>query len=95
MAAYVIVEVEITNPVRYEEYKKLTTPTIPAYGGKFVVRGGRVESLEGEWRPGRVVVLEFPTAERARQWWSSEAYRPAKELRQATARTKMILVEGV
>jgi uncharacterized protein (DUF1330 family) len=95
MAALVIVEIEITDPVRYEEYKKLAAPTVAEHGGKYVARGGEVETLEGAWRPGRVVVLEFPSAERARQWWGSEAYGPAKELRHACARTEMILVEGV
>ncbi len=95
MAAYVIVEIEITDPVRYEGYKKLAGETVLAYGGRFVVRGGRAETLEGTWNPRRVVVLEFPTSERAKEWWASETYRPAKELRQQTARTQMILVEGV
>ncbi len=95
MAALVIVEIEITDPARYEEYKTLAAPTVVAHGGKYVARGGMVETLEGSWRPGRLVVLEFPSAERARQWWGSEAYRQAKELRQACARTEMILVAGV
>jgi len=95
MAAYVIVQIEITDPVRYEEYKTLAGATVLAYGGRFVVRGGKAETLEGSWKPGRVVVLEFPTAERAKEWWASETYRPAKELRHQTARTEMILVEGV
>jgi uncharacterized protein (DUF1330 family) len=60
-----------------------------------LVRGGRVETIEGAWRPGRVVVLEFPTFERAKEWWESQTYRPAKEIRQASARTEMILAEGV
>ena len=95
MAAFVIVDVEITDSVGYEEYKKLTPASLVPFGGRFVVRGGRVETLEGTWRPGRFVVLEFPTADRAKEWWASEAYRPAKALRQASARTEMILVEGV
>ncbi|MEW5701563.1 MAG: DUF1330 domain-containing protein [Candidatus Zixiibacteriota bacterium] len=95
MAAYVIVDIDVTDPVRYEEYKKLAAPTVAAHGGRYVVRGGNVETLEGDWHPGRLVVLEFPTADQARAWWGSEAYRPAKQIRHATARTKMILVEGV
>jgi len=95
MAALVIVEIEITDPDRYDQYKKIAAPTVAAYGGKYVARGGKVDTLEGAWRPGRVVVLEFPSADRARQWWGSSEYRPAKELRQACARTRMILVEGV
>jgi len=95
VAALVIVDIKITDPVRYEEYKNLAAPTIAAYGGKYMVRGGRVETLEGAWRPGRIVVLEFPTSAQARAWWGSDAYRPAKQLRHETARTEMILVEGV
>ena len=95
MAAYVIVEIEVTDPAGYEDYKKLAPASVAAYGGKFVVRGGAHETLEGAWRPQRLVVLEFPSIARARQWWESAEYRDAKALRQRTARTKMIVVEGV
>jgi uncharacterized protein (DUF1330 family) len=95
MAAYVVVEIEVTDPVRYEEYKKLAEASVVAFGGRYLVRGGRVEALEGDWHPARFVMLEFPSVERAREWWSSEAYRPGKELRRATARSRMILVPGV
>jgi uncharacterized protein (DUF1330 family) len=95
MAALLIVDIKITDPVRYEEYKKLAAPTVAEFGGKYLVRGGEVERLEGTWRPGRIVVLEFPTVERAKEWWESKAYRPAKELRHAAAKTEMILVQGV
>lgn len=95
MAAYVIVDIQVTDPVRYEDYKKLAAPTVAAYGGTYVVRGGTSETLEGDWVPGRVVVLEFPTSAKAREWWASETYRPAKELRQQSAEADMILVEGV
>ncbi|MBO9684173.1 MAG: DUF1330 domain-containing protein, partial [Flavisolibacter sp.] len=88
------VDVTIHNAENYEGYKKLTPDSIAAYDGKFIVRGGETETLEGDWQPGRVVVLEFPTVERARQWWASEEYAPAKAIRQANAETKMILVEG-
>jgi uncharacterized protein (DUF1330 family) len=95
MAAYVIVEIEVTDPVRYEDYKKLAEASVAAFGGRYVVRGGAVDTLEGDWHPARFVMLEFPSAERAREWWSSELYRPGKELRQSTARSRMILVRGV
>lgn len=95
MAAFLIVDIEITDPIRYEEYRRLAAPTVGAFGGKYVVRGGRVEALEGEWQPGRLVVLEFPSSERAREWWDSEAYREARRLRHTCARTQMVLVEGV
>ena len=95
MAACIIVDVKINNPEDYEEYKKLTPVSIAAYHGKFIVRGGATETLEGDWKPGRVVVLEFPNAELARQWWNSAEYAPAKNIRQSAASTNMILAEGV
>jgi uncharacterized protein (DUF1330 family) len=94
MPAYVIVEVGIEDPIGYEEYKKLTPASIAAYNGRFVVRGAKTESLEGDWNPQRIVVLEFPSVERAKEWWHSEEYAPAKAIRQQTAKTKMLLVEG-
>lgn len=94
MPAYIIVDVTIHNAENYEGYKKLTPASIAAYDGKFIVRGGTTETLEGDWQPGRIVVLEFPSVERARQWWSSQEYAPAKTIRQANADTKMILVDG-
>ena len=95
MAAYVIVEISITDPTEYEEYKKLTPAAIAAYDGRFVVRGGQTVSLEGNWQPERIVVLEFPSVARAKEWWNSDEYSKAKEIRQRTAHTKMIVVEGV
>lgn len=94
MPAYIIVDIEITDPVQYEEYKRLAAPTVAQFDGRYVVRGGATETLEGEWTPGRFVVLEFPTAERAREWWESDAYAPAKAMRHASANTQMILVQG-
>jgi len=95
MSAYIIVDVSITDPVEYEEYKKLTPAAIAAYDGKFIVRGGETATLEGDWQPGRIVVVEFPSFERAKEWWSSDIYSKAKAIRQRTAKTKMIVVEGV
>jgi len=95
MPAYVIVEIEIHDASEYEAYKKLTPATIASYDGRFVVRGGTTKSLEGDWQPGRIVVLEFPTVERAKEWWHSDAYTEAKIIRQRAAKTKMIVVEGV
>lgn len=95
MAAYVITEIDITDPAGYEQYKRMGPPTVAAYGGKFIARGGRIEVLEGEWRPKRIVVLEFESLEQAKEWWSSSEYSPAKKVRQRTARTHMIVVEGV
>jgi uncharacterized protein (DUF1330 family) len=95
MPAYVIVNVIIDDLKEYEEYKKLTPASIAAYDGKFVVRGGATEILEGSPTLGRIVVLEFPTAERAKEWWSSPEYGAAKVIRQRASTTEMILVEGV
>lgn len=94
MPAYIIVDVTIHNPENYAGYVKLTPGTLKAYGGKFIVRGGKTETLEGNWQPERFVVLEFPSVEKAKQWWASEEYAPAKALRQANAETRMIVVEG-
>lgn len=95
MPAYVIVNVDIHDTGLYEQYKELTPATIEAYGGRFIVRGGAVETLEGEWAPGRVVVLEFESVARAKAWWSSSEYERAKGLRHQSATTRMIVVEGV
>jgi uncharacterized protein (DUF1330 family) len=94
MPAYVIVDIDVHDAVRYEKYKDMATPTVSAFGGRYAVRGGKVSVLEGTWPTNRFVVLEFPTAEQAKAWWDSEQYRPAKALRHQTATTKMILVEG-
>jgi uncharacterized protein (DUF1330 family) len=94
MPAYVVVEVEVEDPARYETYKRMVPPTLAAYGGRFLVRGGDVETLEGDWSPKRIVIAEFPSVEKAKAWWSSTEYAEAKALRQATAKTQMIVVEG-
>ena len=94
MSAYVIVDVDIHNHTLYDEYKKLTPAAIKAYNGKFIVRGGKTETLEGDWKPGRVVVLEFPDMETAKKWWDSPEYNPAKVIRQRASTTRMILVDG-
>jgi uncharacterized protein (DUF1330 family) len=95
MSAYVVVEIEVLDKDRYETYKQMVPPTLAPYGGRFLVRGGEVETLEGDWSPKRFVILEFPSAERAKAWWASGEYAEAKALRQATARTQMICVTGV
>ena len=95
MPAYVIVEVTIHVQNLYDEYKLLTPDTIAAFDGKFVVRGGKSEVLEGGWNPDRIVILEFPSVERAKEWWHSEQYTQAKAIRQRAAHTKMIVVPGL
>ncbi len=95
MTAYIILDIEVTDPVRYAEYKDLATPTVAQYGGKYLVRGGKAENLEGDWEPRRIVVLQFDSAEQARKWLSSPEYRPALELRHQTSITRSIIVESV
>ena len=94
MSAYVIVDIEVQDPDRYEEYKTMAHPTVGAYDGEYIVRGGYAECLEGDWEPRRVVVLKFPSLIRAKEWWNSEDYAPAKALRHGSAESKMIVVEG-
>jgi uncharacterized protein (DUF1330 family) len=95
MTGYVIVEIEVTDPGRYEEYKRLAEASVRRHGGRYVVRGGRAELLEGDGAARRIVVLQFPTPKQAKAWWESEDYQAAKAIRQAIARSRMIVVEGV
>jgi uncharacterized protein (DUF1330 family) len=95
MSTYVIVEIDVTDPVGFEEYKKQAAATVHQHGGKYIVRGGKAEVLEGDWNPKRIVILEFPTMERAKEWLNCAEYREPRKLRQVTAKTNMILVEGV
>jgi uncharacterized protein (DUF1330 family) len=95
MAAYVIADVHVTDPQRYQNYRAMVPASLEKYGGKFLVRGGKVEKLEGSREPGRVVVLEFPSVEQARRWYDSPEYREARALRLSTADSHLIIVEGV
>ncbi|HEX2198911.1 MAG TPA: DUF1330 domain-containing protein [Burkholderiales bacterium] len=94
MAAYVMGEIEVTDPATYEEYRKQVLAVVTRYGGRFIVRGGRVETLEGGWAPKRFVALEFPSMEQAQKWYRSPEYAPLIELRQNASRGRLILVEG-
>jgi uncharacterized protein (DUF1330 family) len=95
MAGYVIVNITIRDPVLYEEYKRLAAPTVSAYGGRYLVRGGAVDAREGAWTPSRLVVLEFPSMAKARAWWDSPEYAPAKAIRQSCADTQLVITEGL
>ena len=95
MPAYIIVQIDVKDPEAYEEYKALAPPSIEQYGGKYLVRGGQVETLEGAWMPRRLVLLEFPDTTSARAWWASPEYAAAKALRQRAAGSEMILVAGL
>jgi uncharacterized protein (DUF1330 family) len=94
MPAYIAVDITIHDPSTYDEYKTLAPPSIAKYGGRYLVRGGSTKTLEGTWSPKRFVILEFPTAERAQQWWESPEYAKAKALRQSCSTTQMLLVDG-
>jgi uncharacterized protein (DUF1330 family) len=95
MAAYMIVDIEVIDPGKYERYKELAPPSIAQYGGRYLARGGKTETMEGSWSPKRLVILEFPSMDRARAWWASKEYAEAKALRQACAKTGMLLLEGM
>jgi uncharacterized protein (DUF1330 family) len=95
MAAYVIVQVAVNDPVRYENYKQMVPPSIEKYGGRFLVRGGKTHTLEGDWSPKRFVMLEFPSVDQAKAWWASPEYAEAKALRQATSNSMLIVAEGI
>jgi uncharacterized protein (DUF1330 family) len=95
MPAYVVVHVQVHDASRYDEYKQLAPESIRRYGGRYLTRGGAVEVLEGDWVPKRLVILEFPTMERAKEWWGSPEYAAPKALRHATAESTMVLLEGL
>ncbi len=95
MSAYVIVDIEVTDPAGYDEYKKLAPPTVALYGGRYIARGGQTAPLEGDWQPNRLVILEFPTVEQAKAWVNSPEYAPARAMRHQYANSKMVVVEGV
>jgi uncharacterized protein (DUF1330 family) len=95
MSAYVIGEIDVTDPAAYDDYRKQVLATIEKYGGRFAVRGGAVEPLEGGWNPKRIVVVQFPSIDQARKWYRSPEYAPLITLRQKASRGKLVLVEGV
>jgi uncharacterized protein (DUF1330 family) len=94
MTGYIIAEVNVQDEQGFEEYRKLVPATLAAYGGRFVIRGGKTEVLEGDWTPKRIVVLEFPDFNRAREWWASQEYSEPKKMRQRVALTNLVLVDG-
>ena len=94
MSAYLIGEIDVTDPAGYEEYRKQVLAVVTKYGGRFLVRGGKVDSKEGGWAPKRIVVLEFPSLEQAQKFYHSAEYAPLIKLRQKASKGKIILVEG-
>ncbi|HEX7736643.1 MAG TPA: DUF1330 domain-containing protein [Ktedonobacteraceae bacterium] len=95
MAAYFIVDVNVENPVLYEEYRKLVGPTLELYGGKFLARGGATESIEGGWQTQRLVILEFADTAQFHRWYDSPEYSAAKAIRFKASTARAILVQGV
>ena len=95
MSAFVIVDIEIVDPAGFGEYRKAVVPLVQRYGGKYVAVSDRVEALEGDWRPERIVIIEFDSVKRAKEWFNCEEYRAICEIRHRTAKTRIILVEGV
>ena len=95
MPAYLISQIDVKDAAGYEEYRKLVGPSLAKYGGKFIARGGRIDVLEGDWNPRRVVICEFESMERARTWYESAEYLPAMKVRQRTSDAKIVVVDGL
>jgi uncharacterized protein (DUF1330 family) len=95
MPAYVIVETDVTDPEQYEQYKAASPAAIAAGGGRFLVRGGELAVLEGDWQPSRLVILEFNDLEAAKRWYESAAYQETKKLREGAAHLRVVAVQGV
>lgn len=94
MTAYVVINNDIRDPDRYSEYAKLAPATVEAYGGKYLARGGKVEILEGDWVPARLVILQFESVEQAKKWLNSPEYSEPRRMRQSAARSRMVVIEG-
>ena len=92
--AYLIVEMNITDMDKYKEYMAKAPACVKAFGGEYIVRGGRKETLEGDWQPPRLVILEFEDLAAARRWYDSELYQQARRRRQGAARLRMVAVQG-
>jgi uncharacterized protein (DUF1330 family) len=95
VSAYIVADLEVKDPKKFGEYAEKVPKTIEQYGGRYLVRAGRFEVREGDWKPTILVVLEFPSWDAAEKWYNSEEYRPLKEQRMQSARTDAVLVEGV
>jgi uncharacterized protein (DUF1330 family) len=95
MAAYLVVDIDVTNPTQFEEYKKLAPAAIAKYGGRYIIRGGTYEALEGNWAPQRLTIVEFDSMEKARAFYTSPEYAIAIKARAGAANFKALLVQGV
>ena len=94
MPAYLVVDITVKDAATYDQYRRLAPPSIALYGGRYLARGGETAVLEGDWKPTRLVILEFPTLEKAKAWWASPEYAEAKALRQRAASADIVLIEG-
>jgi uncharacterized protein (DUF1330 family) len=94
MSAYVIGDIEVTDPAAFREYRNRVGATVEQYGGRFVVRGGKVDPKEGDWQPRLLVMLEFPSLEQAERWYNSPEYEPLIAIREKAARTQLLIAEG-
>ena len=95
MPAYLIADIEVTDPVGYDEYKKLVPAVIAAHGGRYLARGGASEVLEGTWRPKRSAIIEFPNLASMKAFWESPEYQPLREIRERSAKSNLVVIEGV
>jgi len=95
MPAYLIADIEVTDPVGYEEYKKRVPAIIAAHGGRYLARGGANEVLEGTWRPRRSAIIEFPSLTSVKAFWESPEYQPLREIRERSAKSNLVAVEGL
>jgi uncharacterized protein (DUF1330 family) len=95
MPAYVLAEIEVTNPEGYKAYTAMVPATIEQYGGRFLVRGGTAHVLEGDWPNRRRVLIEFPSVAAAQEWWDSTEYEKPKALRRANSDGRLLMLEGV
>jgi uncharacterized protein (DUF1330 family) len=95
MPAYLILDIDVQDPEEYAAYRERSPATLEAYGGRYLVRGGPHEVVEGDWDPERVVVVEFPSVERAREWYASPEYQAIVDMRKRAAPSQVVLVEGV
>jgi len=94
MAAYVIAEIDITDPETYKEYQRLVPQSVEQYGGRFLARGGKIIPKDGGWTPKRVIVIEFPSLDTAQQWYDSPEYAPLLDIRLRATRSRLVLVDG-
>ena len=95
MPGYVIGNINVTDPEAFEQYRGMVPATIAAYGGKYLVRGGVAEVVEGDWNPNRLVILEFESVQRAKEWYNSPEYTPAKAIRLKASSGDLLFVEGI